>query len=171
MVRFLNSFLAVGILAVAGLVQAAPFADSDMSQVSADVLERNVEMAVGRDGLDVMEDSFDLLAREVINCKITYPTKKTKWTAGEDVKVTWDPSCVKKAKYSKYTGQVLLGYKVAGKSSYHLRSNHPLADDFLLKNGSVDFTLPANLTTRSEYFVVLMGDSGNRSPMFTINSA
>jgi hypothetical protein len=51
--------------------------------------------------------------------------------------VTWDPSCVKKAKFSKYTGQLLLGYKVAGKSSYHLRVNHPLADDFLLKNGSV----------------------------------
>lgn len=72
MVRFLRSFLAVGLLAVAGLVQAAPLADSDMDLVSGDLLERNVEMAVGRDGLDVMEDSVDLLAREIINCKITH---------------------------------------------------------------------------------------------------
>lgn len=34
-----------------------------------------------------------------------------------------------------------------------------------------DFTLPSNLTTRAEYFVVLMGDSGNRSQKFTINAA
>jgi hypothetical protein len=72
MVRFLNSFLAVGLLAVAGLVQAAPFAETAKGLASADVLERNVEMAVGRDGLDVMEESVDLLAREIINCDITY---------------------------------------------------------------------------------------------------
>lgn len=53
------------------------------------------------------------------------------------MKVTWDPDCVKKAKFSKYTGELLLGYKVAGKTSYHLRVNHPLAEDFPLKKGSV----------------------------------
>ncbi|KAK0526133.1 hypothetical protein OC835_005386 [Tilletia horrida] len=34
--------------------------------------------------------------------------------------------------------------------------------------GHVSFHLPANLPTRHDYIVVLFGDSGNASPLFTI---
>ncbi len=46
-----------------------------------------------------------------------------------------------------------------------------LAQGFKLGDGTVTFTLPASLEQRSTYFLVLFGDSGNKSNKITINPA
>ena len=43
-----------------------------------------------------------------------------------------------------------------------------MASDFLLTDDQADITLPSDLEPRDDYIVVLMGDSGNASPLFTI---
>lgn len=49
--------------------------------------------------------------------------------------------------------------------------DHPLAQKIPITRGDWVFILPAHLATRHDYIVVLMGDSGNASPTFTIQSA
>jgi hypothetical protein len=46
-----------------------------------------------------------------------------------------------------------------------------LASGFDLNKGSQVVTLPADLETKRTYIIVLMGDSGNASPQFTITAA
>lgn len=43
-----------------------------------------------------------------------------------------------------------------------------LASGFPLNSGSWNVTLPKDLATRSDYIVVVFGNSGNASPKFTI---
>lgn len=43
-----------------------------------------------------------------------------------------------------------------------------MASDFLLTDDQADITLPSDLEPRDDYIIVLMGDSGNASPQFTI---
>lgn len=45
-----------------------------------------------------------------------------------------------------------------------------MAENFPITDESVKFRLPSDLATRSDYIVVLFGDSGNRSERFTINA-
>lgn len=99
------------------------------------------------------------------------PTASDNWSAGAPSEVTWDKSCVDDPKFKDYKGSLLLGYEEAGSDSSNLDVEHPLADGFKLADGYVDFTLPSDLETRSTYFVVLLGDSGNRSDKFTITGA
>jgi hypothetical protein len=46
----------------------------------------------------------------------------------------------------------------------------PLAEGFLLRNGNTTFILRDNIESRKNAIVVLFGDSGNKSPMFTIQA-
>lgn len=48
-----------------------------------------------------------------------------------------------------------------------MRIARPLATKFSIRQGRVWFQLPY-VKTRDDYIVVLMGDSGNASHMFTI---
>lgn len=74
-------------------------------------------------------------------------------------------------KFKDYTGTLVLGYSKKGSESENLDVEHPLADNFKLSDGYVDFTLPSDLQSRKTYFVVLMGDSGNKSQEFAITGA
>lgn len=109
---------------------------------AAPVMEPQVELAVGRDGLSIMEERWQaqaqtkLTEREVINCEITSPTADSVWTAGEEVKVTWDPACVSDDKFKDFTGTILLGYKDLLSPGSNLNVDAPLAQDFALKAGS-----------------------------------
>lgn len=47
--------------------------------------------------------------------------------------------------------------------------DHPLAADFLLTKGEQTITVP-NVATKHSYIIVLYGDSGDRTPKFTIES-
>ncbi|KAF8899499.1 hypothetical protein CPB84DRAFT_1847707 [Gymnopilus junonius] len=48
---------------------------------------------------------------------------------------------------------------------------HPLASGFRITAGSVKVILPKNITARNDYFIILFGDSGNKSPNFKVHHA
>ncbi|KAL9556871.1 hypothetical protein MBANPS3_001658 [Mucor bainieri] len=70
-----------------------------------------------------------------------------------------------------YKGTIKLGY-LENNDPYneHLKFGD-LAKDFALNAGSQTITLPADLETKTSYIIVLMGNSGNASPKFTIQAA
>ncbi|KIM56802.1 hypothetical protein SCLCIDRAFT_1220079 [Scleroderma citrinum Foug A] len=96
---------------------------------------------------------------------ITYPTAGITWAACSTQKATWEtdnlPDELKNA-----TGLLLLGHQTA--DSENLDIYNPLASQFPLNAGFVEFMVPCNATAMSDYIVVLFGDSGNASPQFTI---
>ncbi|GJE91589.1 hypothetical protein PsYK624_077390 [Phanerochaete sordida] len=111
-------------------------------------------------------DSGILFPRDVWSPKITSPTGKTVWIAGTNVTVTWDTSN-QPADITNPVGKVLLGHVEDG-TDEHLDVDHPLADGFDIRAGKVQVTVP-NVSPGSDYIIVVMGDSGNKSPTFTIN--
>ncbi|KAI0269937.1 hypothetical protein BC834DRAFT_841658 [Gloeopeniophorella convolvens] len=101
----------------------------------------------------------------VVSPQVTSPTTGTIWTTGSSQTVTWDTSKIPPSG-SNNTGLILLGYD-DGSSSENLDINNPLASGFPITAGSQNITVP-NVDTKTTYFVVLFGDSGNKSPEFTI---
>ncbi|KAL5501699.1 hypothetical protein ACEPAH_8959 [Sanghuangporus vaninii] len=103
----------------------------------------------------------------VYNPLITYPTAGVVWTVGETKTVTWKADEIPE-ELKNSTGTILLGYNED--DSENLDIAHPLATGFNLTDGQVNVTVPVK-SERSDYIVVLFGDSGNASPEFTIKSA
>ncbi|OCH85233.1 hypothetical protein OBBRIDRAFT_740243 [Obba rivulosa] len=64
-------------------------------------------------------------------------------------------------------GRLVLGHVDDGSMNEHLDLDHPLAEDVDLTRGHVEIQVPS-VTPGDDYIVVLFGDSGNRSPRFTI---
>ncbi|WFD01122.1 hypothetical protein MYAM1_003883 [Malassezia yamatoensis] len=107
-----------------------------------------------------------LQSRTVYTPKITYPTNKTQWTAGKKVHVSWETDQLPSAAKAE-SGFIKLGHLDSNSDGEHL--NQTLAKNFKLGNGNVSFTLPQDIESRDDYIVVLFGDSGNKSPKFTIH--
>ncbi|ETW81827.1 hypothetical protein HETIRDRAFT_247666, partial [Heterobasidion irregulare TC 32-1] len=99
----------------------------------------------------------------VVSPPITSPTASTVWNVGDKVLVTWDTSDIPEPK--NFTGQLLLGFQE--NDSENLMLDSPLASGFQLIDGQVQITVP-DVPPKSDYIVVLFGDSGNASPEFTI---
>ncbi|KAH9480200.1 hypothetical protein JR316_0006798 [Psilocybe cubensis] len=108
------------------------------------------------------------IPRGVYSPNITNPTGRTVWIGGTDVVVTWDHDDMP-AKPANPKGTLLLGYLDDGSEDEHLDVEHPLAADFDLKKGFVTFKCP-EVVEREQYIVVLVGNSGNRSPTFKIKN-
>ncbi|CEP11853.1 hypothetical protein [Parasitella parasitica] len=112
----------------------------------------------------------------VINPKITTPNSGTKWRAGQTYVVKWettynDGTGKQVPIPSEYKGTIKLGYLEKNDPyNEHLKFGD-LAKDFALNAGSQTITLPADLETKTSYIIVLMGNSGNASPKFTIQAA
>ncbi|KAI0737540.1 hypothetical protein C8Q80DRAFT_1211723 [Daedaleopsis nitida] len=92
---------------------------------------------------------------------ITYPQLGTVWHSGESQKVTWDISNPP-ASVSDPTGMITL--RKGG-----IAQGITVADGFPLAAGQVEVTVPGVLSG-DDYQLVLFGDSGNVSPMFTISN-
>lgn len=110
----------------------------------------------------------ELSKRIVYNPHITSPTASTVWHAGKHYTITWDTSDIP-SEAVNYKGTIKLGYLPAdgtGGENLHWQ----LADGFPIANGQVRVKLPADLQTRHDYIVVVMGDSGNASEKFTIKA-
>ncbi|KAF9221619.1 hypothetical protein BS17DRAFT_785070 [Gyrodon lividus] len=105
------------------------------------------------------------IARTVYDCPITDPNVRTVWKAGKRATVTWDTRGLPANTTSK--GKIELGYLKGNSSNEHLDIEHPLAEGFSILAGRISVTVPQVKPGR-DYIVVLMGDSGNHSPMFTI---
>ncbi|OCH86865.1 hypothetical protein OBBRIDRAFT_796737 [Obba rivulosa] len=100
----------------------------------------------------------------VFSPHITEPTAGQIWPVGTNQTVTWDTSAIP-AEGANQTGLLLLGYQA--NDSENLDISHPLAAGFPISAGEINITVP-NVTMRTDYIVVLFGDSGNVSPQFTI---
>ncbi|EJF66904.1 hypothetical protein DICSQDRAFT_47682 [Dichomitus squalens LYAD-421 SS1] len=107
-------------------------------------------------------DDAALVPRDVWSPEIFSPNARDVWTAGSTVAVRWD-TADPPGEVTSYAGRVLLGRS----SVTDVCAEHPLAEGFNLTQGSVKVKVPA-VKPSNHYFVVLIGDSGNRSPSFTI---
>ncbi|KAN0061314.1 hypothetical protein ACQY0O_006160 [Thecaphora frezii] len=117
-----------------------------------------------RDAADL--PSFGLFSKRIVwNPQITSPTAKNVWIAGAKQTVKWDPS--DKPASSLDYGSILLGYQPKDGSG-GLNLEWTLAANTSLVAGQKTVKLPASLPYRQDYIVVVMGDSGNKSPHFTI---
>ncbi|KAG6908312.1 hypothetical protein DXG01_005348 [Tephrocybe rancida] len=63
-------------------------------------------------------------------------------------------------------GMVVLGH-LGATGGLNLDLDHPLAQNFKLRVGKVEITVPS-VPPRDDYIIVLFGDSGNSSPAFAI---
>ncbi|TFL01805.1 hypothetical protein BDV98DRAFT_567558 [Pterulicium gracile] len=112
------------------------------------------------------DSRLDVSLLVVYNPEITAPVAKQQWCIGSTVNVTWDASDIPSDAFEN-TGKILLGY---GGDEYnlHLDVDHPLATGFLLRSEFTSITVP-DVEPRDNYMVVVMGDSGNTSPEFSIS--
>ncbi|KAJ7677471.1 hypothetical protein B0H17DRAFT_1079256 [Mycena rosella] len=97
--------------------------------------------------------------RTVYAPPILNPTADSVWKVGEVETVTWNATGIP----AGVTGMIMLGYLTP--DSEHLSVT--LASGFNLTDEKVNVTVPA-VVSRTNYIVVLFGDSGNISPQFTI---
>ncbi|KAL5482510.1 hypothetical protein ACEPAI_9104 [Sanghuangporus weigelae] len=106
-----------------------------------------------------------LMRRDVWSPEIISPAAGDVWRAGDRVQVTWsteDPP----SQVTNSNGLIALrtpnGF-LHGPGGL----NEPLAGNFSLFDGKVDVQVP-DVPARTDYQIVLFGDSGNESPLFTI---
>lgn len=99
---------------------------------------------------------------EVFVPPVTYPHAKTVWRAGEHHNVTWDITDAPK-QISNSLGYIFLRH--AGK----IDLAHPLAEKFDILKGHQHVKVP-HVAPGHDYQIVLLGDSGNWSPKFTIRA-
>ncbi|KAI3619446.1 hypothetical protein WG66_012812 [Moniliophthora roreri] len=94
--------------------------------------------------------------RGVWNPPITSPDAKTVWCVGKKVKVTWH----------EHQGHA---QRKQRHSSHYSSQTKTLKDfdSFKLEKGTVDITVP-DVKDGKDYTITLFGDSGNKSPNFTI---
>jgi len=91
---------------------------------------------------------------------ITFPTEGTVWVSKTQQNITWDASG---APPTISNGALLL------LRQNNITSPFILAKDFDLRAGSLEITVPWVLSN-TNYQLVLFGDSGDFSPVFTIQS-
>ncbi|KIJ62578.1 hypothetical protein HYDPIDRAFT_94224 [Hydnomerulius pinastri MD-312] len=108
-----------------------------------------------------------MIPRIVHDCPITNPNTRTIWKAGARATVFWDTSGIPVNTTS--TGKIMLGYLEPNDTSEHLDTEHPMAEGFKIAEGHVSVTVP-RVPPKKDYIAVLFGDSGNRSPVFTIEN-
>ncbi|CAO3668782.1 hypothetical protein G6F56_003954 [Rhizopus delemar] len=117
---------------------------------------------------------LSLVQAIVINPTITTPNSSTKWRAGGSFVVKWATTYNDGEKDvaipSTQKGYIKLGY-LESDDEYNEHLLWDLASDFNLDSGAQTITLPSDLETKRTYIIVLMGDSGNASPKFTIQAA
>ncbi|KAJ7086251.1 hypothetical protein C8R44DRAFT_721606 [Mycena epipterygia] len=97
---------------------------------------------------------------DVFDPPVTFPTAGTVWISKTTQKVTWDTSGAP----ADISNEALLLLRKGGITAPFI-----LAEGFDLRAGTLEITVPWVLNG-SDYQLVLFGDSGNFSPVFTIQS-
>ncbi|KAF9227327.1 hypothetical protein BS17DRAFT_764587 [Gyrodon lividus] len=98
--------------------------------------------------------------RDVWVPPITSPTSNTVWTVGCAYTVSWNAT-QPPSQVTNPQGQVYLRQGNATQAN-------PIAQGFLLSAGQVNVIVPEDTQPGNDWMVVLFGDSGNWSPLFTI---
>ncbi|KAI0086235.1 hypothetical protein BDY19DRAFT_895304 [Irpex rosettiformis] len=99
-------------------------------------------------------------ARDVWTPRVLYPHSGTVWYSGQRHNVTWDLSS-QPVNITNNNGFILL-------RSGTFETPVIVGYGFLLTSGRVEITVP-DVLSRSDYSLVLFGDSGNWGEEFTIN--
>ncbi|KAJ7643988.1 hypothetical protein FB45DRAFT_1020792 [Roridomyces roridus] len=109
----------------------------------------------------------------VVTPHITSPKAADVWTVGSIQNVTWETDNIPPGTRN-FEGTLVLGFLTNytdGRGhvavSENLNNSSPLAQNFTIGTGHALVTVP-NVPTRSNYIIVLFGDSGNASPQFKI---
>ncbi|KAI0662206.1 hypothetical protein C8Q70DRAFT_633497 [Cubamyces menziesii] len=97
---------------------------------------------------------------------ITRPNHEDKWNTGQVQTVTWDSTGLN---VTGVNGTLLLGY-VLPNTTRLVWTDQPLAQNVPLADDAVNIILP-NVPTGDEYFMILLGDMNNTSPLFAIANA
>jgi len=97
---------------------------------------------------------------------ITYPDTSTVWITNTTDHVDWLTSNVPD-EAKNYTVTILLGH--FANNSENLDVQHPLATQIPIMQGTATVTVPV-VTPGTNYTVVVIGDSGDTSPCFTITT-
>ncbi|TCD66798.1 hypothetical protein EIP91_000934 [Steccherinum ochraceum] len=100
-----------------------------------------------------------LAKKDVFVPRIIEPNSSTVWKSGQTFNVTWDTSDAP-AQITNRFGKVLIGFGT-------ISTPVLLANGFDILDGSVAVKVPL-VETNDNWNIVLMGDSGNFSPPFTI---
>ncbi|SJX64173.1 uncharacterized protein SRS1_14828 [Sporisorium reilianum f. sp. reilianum] len=165
----LSALLLSASLLISSVVSAPAGVASFGASSEAELMLRRQYENTNWDSMMLGRDAVQLEKRIVYNPHITSPTSSTVWTAGKTYTVTWDVSDMP-AEAENHTGIIKLGYLPAdGSGGENL--HWTLAEGFAIKDGKTSITLPSDLAARSDYIVVVFGDSGNASKKFTINTA
>ncbi|EIM81617.1 uncharacterized protein STEHIDRAFT_161793 [Stereum hirsutum FP-91666 SS1] len=109
---------------------------------------------------------MSMFKREVWSPPITSPTAGDILQVGQSFTVTWDTSA-EPDQVTSYEGTLLLGHMNSSGSNENLDTKYPLATGFDLRDGSHTIVVP-DVPPLESYIIVLVGDSGNASPEFTI---
>ncbi|KAJ7133805.1 hypothetical protein C8R46DRAFT_1343125 [Mycena filopes] len=96
----------------------------------------------------------------VFSPRVTFPTVGTVLVSNASTTVTWDTTGAP----TVISNQALLLLRKGDTTAPFI-----LAENFDLRTGSLDITVP-NVLSGTDYEFVLFGDSGNFSPTFTIQS-
>ncbi|KAF9221618.1 hypothetical protein BS17DRAFT_710923 [Gyrodon lividus] len=96
---------------------------------------------------------------------ITSPCAGDIWPTSSKQNVTWLTQNVP-SEIQNSSIVILLGF--SANNSENLDYKHPLASNVPIMDGIVEITVPWNLTLRNDYIVVVIGDSGDASELFTI---
>ncbi|KAM6502257.1 hypothetical protein JOM56_002234 [Amanita muscaria] len=107
--------------------------------------------------------SLPIVIRDVYVPPILTPKAGDVWVIGEKRTVTWDTSNPPQSITNKI-GEIYL------REGDKTLLDSPLAQGFDILLGTMEVTVP-NVTPGNDYMIVLMGDSGNWSPPFSIVSA
>ncbi|KAM5534972.1 hypothetical protein V8D89_011345 [Ganoderma adspersum] len=107
--------------------------------------------------------ALPIAIRDVFVPPVTSPATGTVWAVGSQQNVTWDTSDAP-ANITNKQGQVVLA------KSGRLDIENPLASGFDILQGWVTVTVP-DVAPSDDYTIVLFGDSGNDSGVFSIVSS
>jgi len=110
-----------------------------------------------------LASALPLTRRDVWDPPVLTPTTGTVWTVGQSYNVTWNTTNPP-AEITNTIGTVYL------RQGDETLVDSPLAGNFSILLGSVEVTVP-DVTPGDDWIIVLMGDSGNWSPEFTIQAA
>ncbi|ESK87099.1 hypothetical protein Moror_11906 [Moniliophthora roreri MCA 2997] len=107
--------------------------------------------------------------RGVWNPPITSPDAKTVWCVGKKVKVTWHVFVIPDhANFPKNSDTpAIILHKVSDPNLCKFFLFICSESTFKLEKGTVDITVP-DVKDGKDYTITLFGDSGNKSPNFTI---
>ncbi|KAJ7133806.1 hypothetical protein C8R46DRAFT_1343124 [Mycena filopes] len=97
---------------------------------------------------------------DIFDPHVTFPTAGTVFVSNASTTITWDTSNAP----INISNRALLFLRKGFNTAPFV-----LAEDFDLRAGKLDITVP-NVLADDDYSFVLFGDSGNVSPTFTIQS-